>query len=309
MFRLVRMRFGSGPGRGIAWSALLIVFGLEGLPKDASAQSPLVCHAIRRGESAIQAAQRVTGDGRNAYQAWFQILNPSSKFVPKSQYNRVRAGWRACIVKLAPRSASSNAAREKSDVVGLAPVPSESSVTDVVPAPPALTSDAARSIANVILQGAASDVFRRLGSVDLTILWLGAAMVVPWFGWRIVDDYLADRKTTAIVVQSFVDRFVVEFERPLLRDDSGERAVKSRVRYGARRGRFEILLAPGEGRRYPNLADHKKNVEYDVARVTSVLADDSFVTGAPYAHAGWIVVPFRFTAGPRQSGVACISSL
>ena len=47
--------------------------------------------AIRRGESATQAARRVTGNGRNAYQAWFQIMNPSSRFVPKSQYNRIRA--------------------------------------------------------------------------------------------------------------------------------------------------------------------------------------------------------------------------
>jgi hypothetical protein len=85
--------------------------------------------------------------------------------------------------------------------------------------------------------------------------------------------------------------------------------VRSDLRFGARRGRFSILLAPGEGRRYPNLSDHKKNVEYDVARVVRVLADDSFVSGAPYAKAGWIVVPFQFTADPKPSGVSCISSL
>ena len=85
--------------------------------------------------------------------------------------------------------------------------------------------------------------------------------------------------------------------------------MKSRLRFGVRRGRFKILLAPGEGRRYPNLFDHKKNVEYDVSRVMRVLADDSFVSGAPYTKAGWIVVPFQFTAEPKQSGVTCISSL
>ena len=127
------------------------------------------------------------------------------------------------------------------------------------------------------------------------MVWLGAALVVPWFGWRIVDDYLARRKTASIVVRHFADRFVDEFERPLLRYTSGERPVRSRFRCGARLGRFDILLAPGEGRRYPNLSDHKKNVEYDVARVMHVLADDSFVSGPPYTHAGWIVVPFRFT--------------
>jgi hypothetical protein len=85
--------------------------------------------------------------------------------------------------------------------------------------------------------------------------------------------------------------------------------VRSDLRFGARRGRFDILLAPGEGRRYPNLSDHKKNVEYDVARVVRVLADDSFVSGAPYTKAGWIVLPFQFTADPKSSGVSCISSL
>ena len=67
-----------------------------------------VCHAIRRGESAAQAARRTTGNGRNAYQAWFQIMNASSRFVPKSQYDRIHAGWRACVVP-AIRSRSSNA--------------------------------------------------------------------------------------------------------------------------------------------------------------------------------------------------------
>jgi hypothetical protein len=141
------------------------------------------------------------------------------------------------------------------------------------------------------------------------MLWLCAAMVVPWFGWRIVDDYLARRKKASIIVHCFVQRFVDEFERPLVRYDVGERPVRSRLRFGLRRGRFKILLAPGEGRRYPNLFDHRKNVEYDVARVMGVLADDSFVSGTPYTKAGWIVVPFQFTAEPKQSGVTCISSL
>jgi hypothetical protein len=110
-------------------------------------------------------------------------------------------------------------------------------------------------------------------------------------------------------VRYFVDRFVDEFERPLVRYDVEERPVRSRLRRGARVRRFDILLAPAEGRRYPNLLDHKKNVEYDVARVMYVLGDDSFVSGALYTQAGWTVVPFQFRAGPKPSGVTCISSL
>jgi hypothetical protein len=289
----------------VAWSALLIVLMLGASSTDAFAQS-FVCHAMTRGESAAQAARRVTGNDQNAYQQWFQIMDPSSRFVPKSQYNRARAGWRACVIKPAIRSVSSDANHveepEAADV-------SEASNRSGVPAVLTAATAPASADGGDRPQPAAPDIPRRLGRGDLTMLWLCAAIVVPWFGWRIVDDYLARRKTVSIVVHYFVRRFVDEFERPLVRCDVDERPVRSRLRFGVRRGRFEILLAPGEGRRYPNLFDHKKNVEYDVARVMGVLADDSFVSGTPYTKAGWIVVPFRFTAEPKQSGVTCISSL
>jgi hypothetical protein len=148
----------------------------------------------------------------------------------------------------------------------------------------------------------------RPAALYLTMLWLGVAMVVPWVGWRILDDHFTRTKTRTLVMRHFASRFVREFERPLLWLDDAARPVRSRVRYSARRGRLEILLAPGSGRRYPNLSDHKKNVEYDVARVLHTLDDKSFVNGQLYMQAGWVVVPFQFTTGPRRSGVTCISS-
>src|SRR5215467_11517644 len=93
----------------VVWSALLIVL-IEASPTDAIAQS-LVCYAMTRGESATHAARRLTGNDQNAYQQWFQILDASSRFVPKSQYNRVRTGTRACFVQPSIRSVASNAAR------------------------------------------------------------------------------------------------------------------------------------------------------------------------------------------------------
>jgi hypothetical protein len=292
------------------WSPLLVVLVLAVLPTDAFAQS-LACQPIRRGESATQAARRVTGNGRNVYQAWFQIMNPASRFIPKSQYNRIRAGWRACVIKSAAPGTASNAHLTAPD---LPETPDASEALEASGVPDARATPTPLATIGVVegagdrAQSAASDVLRMIASLDLTMVWLGAALVVPWFGWRIVDDYLVRRKTASIVVRHFAVRFVDEFERPLVRYHIGERPVRSYLRRGARRGRFDILLAPGEGRRYPNLSDHKKNVEYDVARVMHVLADDSFVSGPPYTHAGWIVVPFRFTAGPKQSGVSCISS-
>jgi hypothetical protein len=309
MFSVARMTFGLRPVARVTRSVLLTVLALAGLPKDAFAQSP-VCYATRRGESATAAARRVTGEGKNAYQTWFQIMDRSSRFVPKSQYDRLRAGWRACVVKPAIRRVPPNANHvEASEAADGSAAPNRSSVSQVLPAPAPLAGATRRDDASVQSQAPPPEVSGRLGHFDLTTLWLCAAMVAPWFGWRIVDDYLARRKTTAIAVGSFVHRFVDEFERPLVRYDVGERPVKSRLRCRARRGRFDILLAPGEGRRYPNLSDHRKNLEYDVARVMHVLADDLFVSGAPYVRAGWIVVPFRFTADSQQSGVACISSL
>ena len=302
MFPNVLMSWGLASLTRVGRSALPIVLLLEAVPTHASAQSP-VCHAIRRGESATQAARRVTGNGQNAYHEWFQIMNPSSRVVPKSQYNRIGLGWRACVITPA---VSLNARHlEEPAAADAHGAPNGSRVPDVLAAPAAL----AGADAGDGPQPAVSDVVRRLRGVVLKMLWLYVAMVVPWCGWRMVDDYLTRRKTASLIVRHFVRRFVDEFERPLVRYDAGERPVRSDLRFGARRGRFDILLAPGEGRRYPNLSDHKKNVEYDVARVVRVLADDSFVSGAPYTKAGWIVVPFQFTADPKPSGVSCISSL
>jgi len=301
----------------VASSALivLIVLMLEALPAGAFVPSR-VCHDIRRGESATQAARRMTGNSRNAYQPWFQIMNASSKFVPKSQYDHIHAGWRACVSAPArPSVFSSTNHGKESEAADVSDAPRGSGVPEVLAAPAAFASPGgpgrpvAVGNAGDGLLFAAAGVFRRLEGVDFTMLWLGTAVVVPWLGWRIADDYLARRKTAFIIVGSFAQRFVDEFERPLVRYDVGEQPVRARLRRGARLRRFDILLAPGEGRRYPNLSDHKKNVEYDVARVMNVLADDSFVSGPPYAQAGWTVVPFQFMADSKPSGVTCISSL
>ena len=75
----------------------LAILALMALPCSVFAES--VCYPIRGGETATQLARRITGASRNTYQPWFQIMDGSSRFVPKSQYDRIRRGWRACIVK------------------------------------------------------------------------------------------------------------------------------------------------------------------------------------------------------------------
>ncbi len=284
--------------------ALPILMLLSVAPTAAFSES-LVCQSIRRGESAPQVARRLTGDSRNAYQTWFQIRNASSRFVPKSQYNAIRAGWQACLLKPIVQRTSAKV----DDVIASEALDASPATTAVVQ-PAVLVTHAAdeasqgpRSRARAV----AFEIMRAIGGLDFTMVWLGAAMVVPWVGWRILDDHLVRKKTRTIVMQHFATRFVQEFERPLVWSDA-DRPLRSRVRYSARRGRLDILLAPGKGRRYPNLSDHKKNMEYDVARVVHALADQSFVSGTPYTQAGWVVVPFQFKTLSKTSGVTCISS-
>jgi hypothetical protein len=291
------MRCGLRRVRRIVLYALFIVVVLPMTPAVAWAQAP-VCHPIRRGESATQAARRVTGDGRNAYRPWFQVRNALSRPVPKSQYQNIRAGWVACVPAPAIKTP-------------LQAIPTPSNAVHVAdPEAPRGFESLTTSASRAAPVAPAPDLPRAVGRVDLAMVWVGAgvAFVVPWFGWRVLDGYLIRRKTASIVMRHYADRFVEEFERPLLRD-AIDPPVRSQLRYRTRRGRFDILLAPGEGRRYPNLSDHKKNVEYDVARVMHALGDRSFENGPLYTHGGWVVVPLQFTAGSKQSGVPCISSL
>src|SRR6185436_18589123 len=158
---ILLMRYGLRPMTRIAWSAL-IVLTLEALPTDAFARSP-VCHVIRRGESAAQAARRTTGNGRNAYQAWFQIMNASSRFVPKSQYDRIHAGWQACVVPAIPSLSSNANDDEEREAANVSKPLNGSGVPKLVAAATAVAS----ADAGDGPPPAVSDVFRRLGGVDL----------------------------------------------------------------------------------------------------------------------------------------------
>jgi hypothetical protein len=294
-----RLRWGVRLKR-VAWHALpILALAVSAAP--CLAQT-LVCHPIRRGESAGQAARRVAGDSRKLYSTAFQIMNDASRFVPKSQYDRLRAGWRACIVKPSARSTVSPGRRpDPAAVVAVA----ERDVTAAPPIAVAPTEPVVRF--RVSAQSGASVSPRPRANAYLTIVWLGAALAVPWFGFEILNGYVTRRKAALVPVQHFAHRFIAEFERPLLRYDDTDPPLKARVRH-ARRGRFDILLAPGQGRRYPNLTDHKRNVEYDVGRVLSALDDPAFVHGDLYAHDDWVVVPFEPMTGPKPSGITCISS-
>ena len=114
-----------------------------------------------------------------------------------------------------------------------------------------------------------------------------------------LEDYLRDRSAP---LQRFGERFVHEFARPLVPVRPSEPVVDAQLRVRPHRAQVEVLLAPHGGRNYPNLVDHRQNVEYDVERVLRVLKDQRFTHGPLYAQGRWVVVPLRLQVNPKQAG-------
>jgi hypothetical protein len=236
---------------------LLVVLAVAAAESHAPAQR-LACAAIRPGETAAAVARRVTGDARNRHEPWFQILDPSvSRFVAKGHYDRIRPGWRACVAYEPGRPAER--------------------------ARPMLPASQG--------QGSAGLGISRAGFWLVSWVALAIAFALVWSG---VDDYIADRQRMLDAMRRFGETFVREFERPLMQPDDRERPIRSRLRASVHRRRLDILLAPGRGRRYPNLSDHRRNVDYDVRRVLQQLRDRPFTCGPLCTRGQWVVVPFRF---------------
>jgi len=119
---------------------------------------------------------------------------------------------------------------------------------------------------------------------------------------RGAEDYFSHRAKAVTAMRQFGQRFLQEFERPLIGPDLAARPIHSRLRFTPRSARLDILIAPGAGHSYPNLTDHRHNVEYDLERVLHVLRDHPFVNGPPYMNGAWVVLPFQLTPGITQAG-------
>jgi len=141
--------------------------------------------------------------------------------------------------------------------------------------------------------------------IDISFLWWAAPLVAVSSGLLTARTlkYVDRRRVLLDIMRAFADRFVEEFERPLCRDAAGP-AVRSRRRFAPGRHSLEILLAPADGRTYPNLVDHRRNVEYDVRRVLRLLKDEPFVNGPLYAEGPWVVIPCRVALDRDQEGVS-----
>ena len=228
---------------------------------------PATCYEIRSGDTAARLAQRFTGNEFNRYQTWFQILDPvTGTFIAKSRYNVIQSGWHVCVA---------------TDMLRLRSIPAGYSA--VSSRLPALSATA------VPMKAALIDQRMIWWATPLLVLFSG--LLLAW-SWKHIDE----RRGRVEVMKRFGNRFISEFERPLSRSVA-KRPIRSSLRCAPGRRKVEILLAPAHGHTYPNLVDHRRNVEYDVERVLRLLRHEPFIGGPPYAEGRWVVIPCRLETG------------
>lgn len=226
---------------------------------------PSTCYEIRPGDTAARLAQRFTGNEFNRYQTWFQIVDPvTGTSIAKSRYNVIQSGWHVCVA---------------TEMLRLRAMPSGYSA--ISPAVPAMVAAGAVPVNSAVID-------RRMwwGAAPLVVLISG--LVLAW-SWKHLDE----RRARVEVMKRFGNRFISEFERPLSRSVA-KRPISARLRCAPSRRKVEILLAPANGHTYPNLVDHRRNVEYDVDRVLRLLRHEPFIGESPYAEGRWVVIPCRF---------------
>ena len=257
-------------------------------PVGALGQS-LVCLPIVRGESATSLARRLTGDPAKAYSPRFQIRNPArSVFVPKSRYERLSPHWQVCV---GPEMLSGAAAQRP-----ILPRVVPATIPALRPAPPIVAADLAPRIPAQPLPRPASRYdlagAMRIGVAVSLLLFVVtmAARLVPSPG-------------PPPDLQRAGEAFVGAFVRPLIDPGSSGPPVLVRLKFIRRSEQLEIHFAPNQGRRYPNLLDHKRNVEYDVGRVLHLLGPDVTLSNPLRAQGNWVIVPIRLVAR-KEAGVS-----
>jgi hypothetical protein len=237
-----------------------------------AAAQPGVCYPVQPGDTAARFALRLTGSADNVYAPWFHVVDTRARNVPKSQYASIHPGWRVCLAGQTTRAASA----------------------EIGATSPAI---GARSVAIGVAQ------YRPL--IDPMFLRYGAAgliLVSALLAFLVALQVVGEREIIRNRMKQFGERFVSEFEAPLFRYPARRpgngHPVRSRLRFSPHRKRMEILLAPLDGRSYPNLTDHRKNLEYDIERVLHLLGDQWFRTGRLRTEGRWVVIPFTLDRAP-----------
>lgn len=128
----------------------------------------------------------------------------------------------------------------------------------------------------------------------------GAAVSLMLLMISAVAGYAAGRPMPPALRRAGED-FVRTFAAPLVDPTSPVPPIAARLRFIRRTKRLEVCLAPHGGRRYPNLSDHKKNVEYDVSRVIRTIGAHRVACDRLHAEGPWVIVSIRLTE-PKQAG-------
>jgi hypothetical protein len=243
---------------------LSLVLLFMAAPGDASAQQ-FVCSSVRQGDTAARLALRLTNSTENRYAPWFQILDPAtSRFIPKAAYDSIRPGWKVCIARSWP--------------------------TQQI----AIPSDGAKP--------ETGRLFARPAAMGSAYAWMMAvAILAPLLAAPMAKKYFDKRRAMLDSMSRFAAVFVREFAQPLPRQHATDQPIRARLQCAPYRARLEILLAPNAGHSYPNLSDHKTNLEYDIERVLRLVPDQPFIRGEAYSRGGWVVIPFQVPA--TQEGV------
>jgi hypothetical protein len=129
-------------------------------------------------------------------------------------------------------------------------------------------------------------------ALSLTFVCASVLLIV-WLACRAIDEYFLQRDATLDEMRRFAEAFIREFERPLRQSPFLESPIRTCIRASPGRGHLNVWLAPGRGRRYPNLSDHRANLTYDVTRVLTTLNEQPFTCGAISTRGEWVVIPFQ----------------
>ncbi len=258
------------PVKRLSCGALLVVAVAASDPRPAFAQR-WECYAFGPGETAAGAAARLTGRASDTHHERFQILDPAtSRFVAKSRYARIRSGWLACAW-----------------TAGSGPVE--------------------LSTASLVTTGGRRPLWidRAGAGIEPDPLWyLVVLLVMASFGMYRFDRRWRQGRELAVPLTEFGEAVIREFERPLTPSRDCRPGIESRLRVRPHQRRVDVLLAPAAGRTYPNLSDHRKNVEYDLARVRQALGDEAFISESMRQRGKWVVLSFRAAIERHQQAGA-----
>ena len=219
-----------------------------------------VRHHTSRNASPATAGTRISRGSRSG--------TPRRRFVPKSQYDRIRAGWQACVIKPADpnRGRRTQLPSKQPSLRSLGELPSDQRCRRSTRDSRSRQTSLPR-VRNAVASGVLRTIGQRRSHAGVAWRSDGRAVV------RLADPRRLSRSPEGRRRSSCgtsPHRFVREFERPLIQQHDASVPCERGSAAVALGGGSTFFSRRAQGRRYPNLSDHKKNLEYDVARSAAV---------------------------------------